>query len=389
MEEVRSIMSLRALILNDNEISSICGLDNMKDLNTLVLSRNPIGEINDSLLKLKSITKLSLSYCHLQNISNSLNSCVEVKELRLAHNDIKSLPSELVQNKDLQNLDLGYNVISRWSDLKVLNSFANLRNLNLQGNPIAANDRLVKKIRKMLPNLHVFNAKPIDKYAKNEKGDKIVQDSSLGDKNLEIKTDLPRGRIKKKDSKDPVMGQERDNMEKKSKGKKQQKIDSALEVLSNGDEKKVEEKKSKHQPPCHSKIDMLENDSVLEKNPKQKSEVKNTKPQKRKGPFKDEDDADVEKKLKKISTVKRGELDGIDDGEALFAEFLAANHAEDPEYREEKDIDNASQAMKSAGGVVVAFPAKRKKAKHQGSSVTKLLPVVEVGLGGPSTWGDE
>ena len=97
----------------------------------------------------------------------------------------------------------------------------------------------------------------------------------------------------------------------------------------------------------------------------------------------------MEKKQKKISTVKRGELDGIDDGEASFAEFLAANRAEDPEYGEEKDIDNASQAMKSAGGVVVAFPAKRKKAKHQGSSVTELLPVVEVGLGGPSTWGDE
>ncbi|KDO58301.1 hypothetical protein CISIN_1g0154481mg, partial [Citrus sinensis] len=35
MDDVTSVVSLRALILNDNEIVSICKLDQMKELNTL------------------------------------------------------------------------------------------------------------------------------------------------------------------------------------------------------------------------------------------------------------------------------------------------------------------------------------------------------------------
>jgi Leucine-rich repeat (LRR) protein len=86
MNEISSLVNLRALILNgklstvlclcihkllfdyllvivslvvDNEISSICKLDLLKDLNSLVLSRNPISEIGDSLSKLKNLSKVS------------------------------------------------------------------------------------------------------------------------------------------------------------------------------------------------------------------------------------------------------------------------------------------------------------------------------------------
>ncbi|CAN6692078.1 unnamed protein product [Malus baccata var. baccata] len=135
----------------DNEIASICRLELLRELNTLVLSRNPIHDIGDSLKKMKSITKLSLCHCQLQTIEASLKFCIELKGLRLAHNDIKSLPAELALNKKLQNLDLGNNVITRWSDLK---------------------------IKKMLPNLHVFNARPIDKYIRNEKGAGVDEDDS-------------------------------------------------------------------------------------------------------------------------------------------------------------------------------------------------------------------
>ncbi|KAM1000115.1 hypothetical protein ACFX2A_006901 [Malus domestica] len=174
----KSIVSLRAVILNDNEIASICRLELLRELNTLVLSRNPIHDIGDSLKKMKSITKLTLCHCQLQTIEASLKFCIELKGLRLAHNDIKSLPAELALNKKLQNLDVGNNVITRWSDLKVINSLVNLWNLNLQGNTVVEKDKLVKKIKKMLPNLHVFNARPIDKYIKNEKGAGVDEDDS-------------------------------------------------------------------------------------------------------------------------------------------------------------------------------------------------------------------
>ncbi|XP_073054810.1 uncharacterized protein [Primulina eburnea] len=168
MDEVRSLLSLRALILNDNEISSVCKLDQMKELNTLVLSRNPITSLGESLIKLKSITKLSVSNCQLQTIDSALKSCAELKELRVAHNEITTIPSEISRITKLQNLDLGNNLITKWSNVKELAPLVNLKNLNLQGNPVAGKEYLAKKVKNLLPNLHIFNSKPIDKIIGKE-----------------------------------------------------------------------------------------------------------------------------------------------------------------------------------------------------------------------------
>ncbi|KZV36947.1 protein phosphatase 1 regulatory subunit 7 [Dorcoceras hygrometricum] len=171
MDEVMSLGSLRALILNDNEISSVCKLDLMKELNTLVLSRNPIRLLGESLIELKSITKLSVSKCQLQTIDSSLNSCIELKELRLAHNEITIIPSHISRLTKLQNLDLGNNLITKWSNVKELAPMIGLKNLNLQGNPIAGKGNLVRKVKNLLPNLHIFNAKPIEKILGKEVDD--------------------------------------------------------------------------------------------------------------------------------------------------------------------------------------------------------------------------
>lgn len=162
MDEISSVVSLRAVILNDNNITSICKLDQLTYLNTLVLSRNPIHEIGDSLMKAKSLTKLSLSHCQLQAIGSSLTSCLELKEARLAHNNLSSIPTQLARNIRLQNLDMGNNLVDNWSELKVLSELRNLKNLNLQGNPIAEKDNLVKRVKKLVPNLRIFNAKPME-----------------------------------------------------------------------------------------------------------------------------------------------------------------------------------------------------------------------------------
>ncbi|KAF5202049.1 Leucine-rich repeat (LRR) family protein [Thalictrum thalictroides] len=168
MDEVRSLISLRALILNDNQISSICKLDQLQELNTIVLSRNPICNIRESLVKLKSITKLSLSNCQLQSIGSSLSPLLNLKELRLAHNEIMTLPTELAHNSRLLNLDLGSNSITRYSELKVLSSLHNLRNLNLHGNPVAEKDDIAKKIKKLVPNLQIFNSRPLERGKQND-----------------------------------------------------------------------------------------------------------------------------------------------------------------------------------------------------------------------------
>ncbi|XP_031247907.1 dynein assembly factor 1, axonemal homolog [Pistacia vera] len=406
MAEVGSLASLRALILNDNEIVSICRLDQMKDLNTLVLSRNPIREIGESLLKMKSLTKLSLSNCQVESVGLSLQSCAELKELRLSHNDIKALPAELGYNKKLQNLDLGNNLITRWSDFKVLNSLVSLRNLNLQGNPIAENDKLAKKVRNSLPNLHVFNARPIDKGTKNDKGD-MVDDSKSAAKKHKVHLAEKRDHIKEVNSKGHVTGQNEDNQlmarinlgtGKELKRKRNDTSDKLLkkEVQHNKEDFAVEnklKKKSKENQCCvkDEKGDGHLNGSRhvdMEKGSEQERNKTTDKCAKKEVPV-NVDSKGVEKKKKKRSKRERGELDVIDDGETSFADLFSADIAENPTFDGEDKMVDETLRLKSVDGSV-ATSAKRKKSKNKGmAAALELSQGVEVGLGGPSTWGDD
>ncbi|XP_050280081.1 uncharacterized protein LOC126721098 isoform X2 [Quercus robur] len=455
MDEIKSLVSLRALILNDNEIISICKLDQMSDLNTLVLSRNPICEIGESLVKVKSITKLSLSSCQLHTIGSSLKYCTELKELRLSHNSIRTLPAELARNKKLQNLDLGNNAIIRWSDLEVLASLVNLKNLNLQGNPVAEKDKLAKKIKEVLPNLKIFNNKPADKYTNNSDGIDKVDDSYVNSTNkVEVQKDKKRDDFMK-NSKHHVMAQSKDgpidNAEgihvEKLKRKRQKTSDNVSEnVVSfhrdekRGDikkknskyhlkdlgedspldnaigvdvEKKLKKKRSKTNDISSEKEtpmfederrdDIKKNNSehhVVELSKDNAEDVhveresrhkkqKNDKLSKKQVPVHEEVDAKVEKKLKKTN-ARQGALDVIDDPEASFMEIFAPDNAENPKYDDKKKIANkAIKDMKTSDGLV-SISVKKKKAKSHGvDPAPHISPTLEIGLGGPSTWGDE
>eukprot|EP00262_Sarcandra_glabra_P017212 TRINITY_DN5818_c0_g1_i2.p1 TRINITY_DN5818_c0_g1~~TRINITY_DN5818_c0_g1_i2.p1 ORF type:complete len:422 (+),score=75.65 TRINITY_DN5818_c0_g1_i2:87-1352(+) len=169
MDEVRSLISLRALILNDNDIDSICRLDQLKYLNTLVLSRNPICDIGVSLMKVKSITKLSLSNCKFQSVGSSLMFCTDLKELRLAHNEIM-----------------------------VLSTLHSLKNLNLQGNPIVEKDNLARKINTLVPNVSIFNGKRAGRGKMNKISGNY--DSSINKDDLEVEKDVRRKKRKTTES---------------------------------------------------------------------------------------------------------------------------------------------------------------------------------------------
>ncbi|XP_065868924.1 uncharacterized protein [Euphorbia lathyris] len=348
MDEVRSLVSLRALILNDNEIVSICKLNNIKELNTIVLSRNPIREIGEALVEVKSITKLSLSNCHLQAIDSSLKSCIELKELRLAHNDIKTLPAELAYNKKLQNLDLGNNVITTWSDVKVLTSLVDLKNLNLQGNPITEMEKLTKKVVKFLPDLHIFNAKPIEKGSKRGNSGNVNDYSHIPANKLEVPKE------KKKDSEsihEDVPVYERDGI-----------------VV----EKKLKRKKAQEQDDTND----------LDISDKQKRKKANDKFLKKDVQVSEDDNGNVQKKPKsKKKREELNELDVIDNGDTSFADFFDVNAVE----RSEKKMVDKEKNLDS-GQVVVSA---KKKTKNRGMDSTVQVPAeVKVGMGGPSTWDD-
>ncbi|CAL1367289.1 unnamed protein product [Linum trigynum] len=347
IDEVKSVVSLRALILNDNDIVSVCKLDELKELNTLVLSRNPVREIGQSLTKAKSLTKLSMSHCQLQNIGSSLKACSELKELRLSHNEINTLPSELAYNKKLQNLDIGNNSITRWSDLKILSSLVDLRNLNLQGNPIADKDKLLKKMKKLLPNLQIFNSKPIDKSKNGGKTDNRFEDM------LHFPT-----------------------KEQKESGELDNATESYPETAeTEGDKKRKREKVQQGENNDNNDRD-VEKNPLKEKGKKSKEEKLNRK----EAPVEDDTTAKKKSKVKEA----RKELDIIDSAETSFADFFANGAVERSEHlREDKIVD------RSLASFVTTSTKNNRNKNRDPNLIAQLSAEVEIGLGGPSIWGDE
>lgn len=396
MDEVRSLVSLRALILNDNEITLICKLDQMKELNTIVLSRNPICEIGDALSSLKSITKLSISHCQLQMIGSSLSSCIKLKELRLAHNDIKTLPVGLSHNPELQNLDIGNNLITSWSDLKVLSSLVNLKNLNLQGNPIAEKENLSRKVKKLLPNLQIFNAKPIDKMMKKEESRTL---SSLSDRNkfidnMEKQIDPAMGYGQQKkflasedDSDDPVDGALDLDMEKELKLKKRKRSALPNEKTQNPLENDIGEEKVKRKVKSKRQGDIVSGNSedVLV-NADSGNELESKKLKKDKALELEHNTITGKSNKKSDKKLKENKASIIDDGEAPFVELFARD-ATEATINNVQQKDHPTVPHGDAGGGLVTVTAKkRKKCRSASAAYLELSPVAEVGLGGPSTW---
>nr|XP_027187363.1 probable serine/threonine-protein kinase DDB_G0278509 isoform X2 [Cicer arietinum] len=378
MDQIESLVTLRALILNDNEINSICKLDQMKELNTLVLSKNPIRKIGDALKNVKSITKLSLSHCQLQGIDSSLKSCVELTELRLAHNEIQSLPDELTHNSKLRNLDLGNNEITRWSELKVLKSLTKLRNLNLQGNHVATVEKVLGKIKKALPTLQVFNAKPIDKDTKTKRGHMVddVNDFSLD----HAGQDLRDSTNEKKSAKFHPIGQNEGDTfetsdERKSGKKRKKTVDvSEKEVKKDNEDRKKDKLTETVDPDANNKST-------------KKKLRKDDKPS-HKALSLEENVNRTEKKTKKNQkNEEQSEFDIIDDAETSFVEFFNMKGAENQNHGGEMKLqDLVPKDLKLADSKVTSS-VKHKSAKMRNTE-SLSSPVTEIGMGGPSTWDD-
>ncbi|KMT05111.1 hypothetical protein BVRB_7g172620 [Beta vulgaris subsp. vulgaris] len=368
MDEVKNLVNLRALILNDNEIVSISGLDQLMELNTLVLSRNPIRKLGNSLAKMKSIAKISLSNCQLEDIDSSIKACAGLEQLRLAHNDIKALPAELAFAKKLQILDLGSNMISRWSDLKVLSSLYNLRNINLLGNPIAENVKLVKKVKRLVPSLQILNSKRMDKLG-SEKDQKAEDpELSLGD---ELKPSKKRRDHDVKavernanviDEEEYQVGDKRDHVkqEKNSRKAKTRQVTEGEPAIQCDDGESMQKKRKKK----------MENH--LEKEVLLQEADKTTK--------------DKRSKRK----AEKAHLDVIDDKETPFAELVAYDATESMEPNDGNRRDSQAVGKFDAYSPLVIYPAKKKKSKNQGAGASVLQFLMpEVGLGGQSAWADD
>lgn len=378
MDEVKTLSSMRALILNDNEISSVCKLDQMKELNALVLSRNPISSLGDSLVKLKSITKLSLSNCQLQKVDSSLRSCLELKELRLAHNEIMAIPSEFRNFVKLQNLDLGNNLIANWSNLKVLSSLVDLRNLNLQGNPLAEKENLLKKVKKLLPNLHVFNARPIDKIATKEVEEEAVDFSvEAGNKLNKPMRNKNTHPLNESMNNPPTTAGDLDSRNKRKELQGEKGIDNA-----------GLKKKSKLQ---QDEIIITNNAEALNGSPKEAKDIKHKKKNQPPNELDVKSDTvrkgkDPDKKSRKLT--KEVGVNIIDSSEYAFTDLFMTGAHEDPMEVVDGKLDRKMNPAIDAVNAIVTYPTKKKnKGKHAVDPATlEVSQFDEIGLGGTSAW---
>ncbi|CAL6061984.1 leucine-rich_repeat domain-containing protein [Hexamita inflata] len=175
--EIYMLPNLQILNLNNTGIHTIKGMENMRQLKSLSLRNNPIGNQLEILLTLTELVKL--------DISNTQTTCMsgikvlqQLKELNISSNQIndyyvlKYLPgltnldaqnnrititSFLKQMKQLQILNLNKNKIESVNDLKFL---VNITRLNLNSNNIEDITCLSKL--KDLRELHLFKNRIVD-----------------------------------------------------------------------------------------------------------------------------------------------------------------------------------------------------------------------------------
>lgn len=157
-----NLSKLKDLYLSENKISDLSSLKNLSNLEYLSLEGNEIKEI-DSLGKLKNLQTLNLTRNNIKYIKG-ISSAKALKNLSLSFNEIKSL-EELSSLNNLTILNLNNNNITSVNPLSTL---CNLQILNISYNQISD----ISSIRN-LPELKLtnidFSCNPLPNYVFEDK----------------------------------------------------------------------------------------------------------------------------------------------------------------------------------------------------------------------------
>lgn len=177
--EVLRSPTLKALVLAKNRISAIPDLASAlglsgepkeadpgyaRQLNTLVLSGNPVSRVEEEFAAFPALRKVSFSHCELEAFP--VVRSPGIRELRLSNNRIEAIPRfERLQSVNL--LDLGGNRISGREGLAALSQATRLKQLTLSGNPCmesaAACRFLVETFKELNKTLHI-NGGPLSDF---------------------------------------------------------------------------------------------------------------------------------------------------------------------------------------------------------------------------------
>lgn len=237
------------------------------------------------------------------------------------------------------------------------------------------------QIRRLLPGLRVLNARPIDKYIQNEKDKRSDKDDDTSVKKPELKKEKKDGKLKM-DTQMDLFSQGSDgeldhaddiDMEKELKHKKRKmdKFTQEKKEISSLDDKRD-----------HGKLNPTGDTAKDKKSSKQKRAKTDSEPSSL--------HTKVEKQKKKTKKGGEGQVDVIDDTEAPFEQLFGGDSVEDMDSGHGKVTEKAVEDTNSVANLV-SFAANRKESKksHSRSARLQLPPVVEIGMGGASTWDDE
>lgn len=176
--------ALQALILNNNGLKRVEGLETLTQLNTLVLSHNEIESLE--LPKLENLAKLAVSHNRLRALPD-LQACYQLKQLRVNDNKLVFLPDSLGLLARLELLDVGNNPIRELAGVQVTAQLPALTNFNCKGTPLAVIAENMVALSAMLPKLRILNGKTEQKEGKKMEladgvgGQCVTMESSRGD----------------------------------------------------------------------------------------------------------------------------------------------------------------------------------------------------------------
>ncbi|CBZ49692.1 putative leucine rich repeat protein [Neospora caninum Liverpool] len=169
-QALMNLANLVVLDLSSNQITRLEAFAPLKALKTLVLSenqillsRNRIQEVEKPPKPLTQLKKLSLSDNRLKFPA--------LLELRLNGNSLLSVGTGVTCMSELKILDLGRNQLHRIEGVKALADHLKLNQLNILGNPLMSVASILKEVETQvvatLPNLKIFNAKPLQPRREN------------------------------------------------------------------------------------------------------------------------------------------------------------------------------------------------------------------------------
>ena len=131
LEIIAALPALKHLTLSDCGISTVAGLENARNLETLDLSNNTIRNLSP-LSSMQNLKTLNLNHNAVTNLAD-LSVLSNLEDLDVSYNSIVTL-DPISGCVNLKNLDVSHN---RITSINILGSLLCLKNLNLSNNSIS------------------------------------------------------------------------------------------------------------------------------------------------------------------------------------------------------------------------------------------------------------